>query len=91
MAETVTVIVSKCVSNVPANENRVYGDRLVDKTFDGKDVDGEARKLAESNLANQRAVILRPNYNEVDEHGNRYFREWRSFNGEPLREVKFSY
>lgn len=37
------------------------------------------------------AVLLRPNFNDLtDEHGRIVgFREWRSFNGGPLEEVKF--
>lgn len=35
------------------------------------------------------SVILRPNYNELDGEGKRFFREWRSFNGEPFKEVVF--
>lgn len=34
------------------------------------------------------SVLIRPNYNETDADGT-FFREWRSFNGEPFREVRF--
>lgn len=33
-------------------------------------------------------VIVRPNYGETDEKG-RFFREWRSFDGEPLKEIRW--
>lgn len=35
-----------------------------------------------------KCVILRPRFNEEDEKG-RFFREWRSFDGEPLKEVRW--
>lgn len=35
------------------------------------------------------AIIIRPNYNETDDAGNRFFREWRSFNGAPFKEIRF--
>lgn len=36
------------------------------------------------------AVIVRPNFNDLHEHGELVgFREWRSFDGGPLNEVKF--
>lgn len=34
-------------------------------------------------------VIVRPNYNETDDQGRRFFREWRSFNGSTLEEVRW--
>lgn len=82
--QTVSVIVSKCT---PAGD-RVYGDRLVDATFRNPD---DASTFANTLCQQGKSVIVRPNYNETDETGKRYFREWRSFNGEPLREVKFGF
>lgn len=35
------------------------------------------------------AVIIRPNFNEQDNDG-KFFREWRSFNGEAWRECRWN-
>jgi hypothetical protein len=35
-----------------------------------------------------KAVIIRPSFNEVDEHGS-FFREWRSFDGEMFYEIRW--
>lgn len=78
----VQLIVSKCVGD------RVYGNRLVDETYDSVE---EATKQAETHLRANVSVIVRPNYNETNDKGERYFREWRSFHGEPLREVSWKF
>jgi hypothetical protein len=76
---TVQVIVSRCVGD------RIYGDRLVDQTFSSLT---QAKLLGAANKAEGKSVIVRPNYNEEDEKG-RFFREWRSFNGESFKEVRW--
>lgn len=88
MSNTITVIVSKARAILDGDlpSYRVYGDRLVDETFTDMDA---AKSLADSKLGKGLSVILRPNYNETDENGKRYFREWRSFDGEALREVRW--
>ena len=35
------------------------------------------------------AIIIRPNFNEQDERG-KFFREWRSFDGEAWRECRWN-
>ena len=80
MKNTITVITCKCVGDLT-----VYGDRFVDATFTNLE---HAMALGESLRAKGKAVIVRPNYNERDAKG-RYFREWRSFNGSPLKETRW--
>lgn len=85
MDKQISVIVSRCVRKTPPGEGRIFGDRLSDikvATIEEGMVQGNLH------LANGRSVIVRPNYNEKDEKGE-FFREFRSFNGEPLKEVRF--
>lgn len=37
---------------------------------------------------NGKAVIIRPSFNETDEHGS-FFREWRSFDGGKFAEIRW--
>lgn len=48
-----------------------------------------AQRLGESLLAKGKCVIVRPTYNEEDSRGQ-FFREWRSFNGEPFYECRWN-
>lgn len=79
----VSVIVSKCVGQ--GESVRVYGDRVVD-TKHHTVAEGllEGDKYREKGFS----VLVRPTYNEEDEKG-RFFREWRSFHGEPFRECRW--
>lgn len=36
-------------------------------------------------------VVIRPNFNEVDEHDRKLHREWRSIGGKPFREIRCYY
>ena len=47
--------------------------------------------FADRILAPGLSVTVRPAYNEVDDKGKGYFRIWRSFNGEALKEVRFEF
>lgn len=86
MNNTITVIVSKCYTNREGVQC-AYGDRIVDESFsDVAQATSRARKETREGVS----VIVRPNYNEKDADGE-FFREWRSFNGEPLKEVRFSF
>lgn len=81
----ISVIVSRCVKKTPPGTGTIYGDRLLEikvVTIEEGMVQGNLH------LADGRSVIVRPNYNETDEKGG-FFREWRSFNGEALKEVRF--
>ncbi len=80
MDKKIVVIVSKCV------KDRIYGESLID-TYATLE---EARRVGESKRADGMSVVVRPSFNEEDDNG-RFFREWRSFNGEEFREVRFSY
>ncbi len=82
MKTTIEVIVVRCNSD----GSRSHGDRLRELSYYTLDV---AMYAARQFLAAGLCVIVRPTYNEIDAQGNRYFREWRSFNGEALREIKF--
>lgn len=79
----VSVIVTECFG-----ANRFTGLRLVDLSIDNLDA---ALVLGDMYRANGRCVIVRPNYNEADEKGNTFFREWRSFNGDDLKEIAWSF
>lgn len=85
MAKEVAVIVSPCVKGTPEGEGRIYGERLVDKTFPTVE---EALKQGGLYRTLGQSVVVRPRYNEKDEKGS-YFREWRSFNGEPFKECRW--
>ncbi len=47
-----------------------------------------AIRIAASKRAPGMAVTIRPNYNEQDRKG-KFFREWRSFNGEDFKECRW--
>ena len=47
----------------------------------------EGRALAKTLMGKNKVVLVRPQYNEITRQRNRFFREWRSFNGKPLKEV----
>lgn len=79
MDMSVSVIVVKCIGE------RTYGAAIVDTRMATVD---EARALAEPHCAEGICVIVRPNYNE-GEGVARFFREWRSFHGKPLTEVRW--
>lgn len=86
MDKQISVIVTRCVKKTSAGEARIFGDRLLEiKVFCIE----EAMVQGNLHLADGRAVLVRPNYNEKDEKGH-FFREWRSFNGEPLKETRFN-
>lgn len=80
---TVTVIVSHCAPK----GDRVYGERLTDTRFSKLD---DALKFASPLREQGKSVLVRPNYNERDSKG-RFYREWRSFNGEPFQEIRFDW
>lgn len=80
---TTTVIVGACFGNDADGYRSVGNCRRIDHyNTAGALADGEARKAVGV------AVIVRPNYNESDSEG-RYFREWRSFNGQPFKECRW--
>ena len=81
--KTANLIVSKCYFD-RKNGYRL-GDRLFSATFGSVE---EAMKRAADCCLPGVAVTVRPNYNEKDERG-RFFREWRSFNGGALEEIRF--
>lgn len=81
--KTISVIASKCTGS--GDSLRVYGDRERDATFRESDKDA-AFDFGNSLRAEGMSVIVRPNYNHDDGLG---YDEWRSFNGEPFKEVVF--
>jgi len=83
MSKRVVVLALKCYFD--KDSWRTYGPRLVERQFESL---SEATAFAEEQRAPQMAVILRPSYNEVDDKGD-YFREWRSFDGSPLKETRW--
>lgn len=87
MSKTVSVIVSQCVKGRKSTEGRAFGPRLLDHPFLSVEEAMQfvkVRQLSEDGYC----VIVRPNYNEHDDTGS-FIREWRSFNGEALKEVRF--
>lgn len=83
---SVSVIVSACVKGTKVGEGRTFGDRLFDATFPSLDAAMEEGRFQ---CGDGRSVVVRPSYNEKDEIGC-FFREWRSFNGEALKEARFA-
>ena len=89
----ISLIISKCVKSWdPLLETyasyRSYGEAKEVK-FDSLE---EAMKKARTKIAEGMSVLVRPNYNENEDDGEkRFFREWRSFNGGELKEIRFSY
>ena len=84
-AKNTHLIVSLCVKGTPPGEGRIYGQRIIDKLFFSLE---EAMTEGKFHCGEGRSVLVRPNYNEKDGKGS-FFREWRSFNGEALKEVRF--
>ena len=80
-AKSTHLIVSLCVKGTPPGEGIIYGQRLIDKLFFSLE---EAITEGKFHCGEGRSVLVRPNYNE-----GTFFREWRSFNGEALKEVRF--
>ncbi len=50
---------------------------------------GSALTIGESRKEMGVHVLVRPNYNETKDNGKKYFREWRSFNGNAFEEVSW--
>jgi hypothetical protein len=81
--KTVSVIVVLC----SADNNSIFGSRLIDTAFDTL---SWAQDQAEDLKGTGVCVIIRPNYNERYDDGKQFFREWRSFNGEDFKECRWS-
>jgi len=84
-SKNVSVIVSLCVKGTKPGEGRIVGFSRVEEIFSSLE---EALVSGKSRCAEGKSVVVRPDYNEMDAQG-RFFREWRSFNGEELKEVRF--
>lgn len=96
---TVKVLVSECVWDERAKSWRLS---LKSKSgFDGTSMEGpdleanyptveQARLVADMYVGEGKSVIVRPTYNETDADGS-FFREWRSFNGEPFKECRWGF
>ncbi len=81
----VAVLVSKCVWDRHAESWRVW-ERVSEQDLPSLEA---ARNLAESLIGAKLSVIVRPSYNEEDPQGGRFFREWRSMNGEGFHECRW--
>jgi hypothetical protein len=81
----VFVIVSRCEKGTKSGEGRIIDERDFEVLFSSLE---KAMTEGEGWRSDGICVIVRPNYNEEDEKGH-FFREWRSFNGEKLTEVRF--
>lgn len=81
MNKKVHLIVSKCVGS--GDKIRTYGECILDITYDtAEEAMAEGKKHQDKGVG----VLVRPNYNEGD---GTWYREWRSFHGEPFKEVRF--
>ena len=82
----VQVIVVRCML---ANRGgwKACGPPLCDTTFPTLEA---AMAFGEPATGNGLCVIVRPNYNETDDAGKGFFREWRSFDGQALNEVRWN-
>lgn len=67
---------------------RSFGDSQETGKFDSAE---DAIKFGNTRKAEKVCVIVRPDYNETDERGRTFYREWRSFGGEDFRECRWSY
>jgi len=91
---SVTLIVNRIVFDKELNswriissgdsENEIDGN-LFKETFPSLE---EAKRAAEIFRTKGNSVTVRPNYNEVSNE-RVFFREWRSFDGEELKEIRF--
>lgn len=84
---SVKVIEVPCY-NHPKDGWRSFGDSQETGKFDSAE---EAIKFGNTRKAEKVCVIVRPDYNETDERGGTFYREWRSFGGEDFRECRWSY
>lgn len=85
MDRKVSVLVTKCVGNASRGFSS-YGERLVDEVLPSVE---EATVLGNTKRGKGLSVIVRPHYNEVDDNG-RFFREWRSFDGDEFKECRWA-
>lgn len=86
MSTRVEVIVS------PTRNDHICGARLQDLAYQDLESAYKVGAYCVEHYADSKievVVIVRPVYNEHDESG-RFFREWRSFNGEPFKEVRWT-
>lgn len=77
---------SVIVSPVRLTDNgsyRITGNRTVDEEYDDYVT---AMKRGLDCIAFGMSVIVRPNFNE-----EKFYREWRSFDGKPFEEVKWDH
>lgn len=92
MRKSISIIVSRCkeISGEPGKDFRLYGDRLVDEVFEDDLAESQRVLLSsDKHRAKGKVVIVRPNYNEKNPDGTSFFREWRSFDGEPFKECRW--
>lgn len=89
MSKAVVVIVSKCIWDSRAGSWRAW-DRVSESRYSSLE---EAMQQGEANACEGLSVIVRPTYNEFDPlpdgSKNKFFREWRSFDGKSFEEVRF--
>ncbi len=80
MRGEVQVHVTKC----DPEGTQTYGGPQFNHNFSMQTAQFVGDALREAGMC----VIIRPLYNEQNNVG-RFFREWRSFNGEPFKEVRW--
>ena len=92
MPNRITIIVSHCRPVPYEPGNYTAYDRISEKSFDGFNPFEVAKAVRVANSSRKAgiSVLLRPHYNETDEEGKRFYREWRSFDGGEFKEVRFS-
>jgi hypothetical protein len=81
----IQVIVSLCYKDL--NQEWLNGHPIEDEIFASLEA---ANEFAEGFKSLGVSVIVRPTYNETDSTG-RFFREWRSFNGEAFKESRWNF
>lgn len=87
MHKRINLIVAEC----NAEGTRTFG-RVHEQSFkEGPEYSNlvQASIEAQKHVGSGKAIIIRPNYNEYAEDGKVFYREWRSFNGNPFQEVRF--
>lgn len=75
------------VSMYDPQSRSIYGENIVRQKMSL----GDTLSCSRLHVGKDKAVIIRPSYNEKLEDGQSFFREWRSFNGEMFQECRWYY
>lgn len=80
----VVVIVGK---DVWKNKNGSYSCRFENRKEFKVKTAKKGRVLGKSLIGKNKSVIVKPLYNEITKQRGTFFREWRSIDGKPFKEI----